>query len=201
MKRVLSAWGMWAMVLAVAGCGGKGPDSGLGQGGGDPAANGRGVAVPELDAQVPPGLAGKVSFEAVTGVDGRAVVRPRGWEPGAIPGRLKPPAGGDLGFATVFATGASCDGACEPKDWAAVVERVELAQFRGGGWTLVKDDALPDGRLVVARRGEDRVDIALARWKPGGTRYGYCRVTLDAPLVGAAPAFEAACRRMASPVD
>ena len=54
---------------------------------------------------------------------------------------------------------------------------------------LLAPRAIP---LVV----NDRVDIALARWKEGADRYFVCRATLDRELVAAAPAFEEACRRM-----
>lgn len=152
------------------------------------------AAVKAVQDKVPAGV--DLVFEAVVGEKERHVaVQPRGWEPGVIPGRVKPPAGSPLGFLTAFSTGSNCDGSCESKDWAKVAESVEFAQFKGGGWTIDRDEALPDGRLLVARQ-EGRVDIALARWKPDASRYFVCRTTLDKELVGAAAAFEEACRQM-----
>ncbi len=175
------------MVLAA--CGGK---SERANDDGERRVDVRGAPASEVDALLPEPLKGKVGFEKVE-MESGWVIRPRGWETGAIPGRLKPPAGAEgLGFQTVFATGRNCDGECVKKDWSSVSEKVEFAQFRGGGWQLEKEVDLGQGRLVVARQGE-RVDIAVARWTTDATGYDYCRVTLDAPLREAVGAFEAAC--------
>jgi hypothetical protein len=170
-----------------------------GAGGGEPA---KAVAIDPtvvagVAAKLPDALKDKITFEVVEGDKGRHVaVQPKGWEAGVIPGRVKPPMGGaDLGFMTAFATGSNCDGSCEAKDWKTVVESVEFAQFLGGGWDVRKDEALPDGRLLVIAK-QDRVDVALARWKDGGSRYFYCRATLEKPITEAAEAFEEACRQM-----
>jgi hypothetical protein len=150
--------------------------------------------VQAVQAKVPDGMA--VTFEAVIGEkDRHLAIQPKGWETGVIPGRVKPPAGSDLGFMTAFSTGSNCDGECTAKDWASVADSVEFAQFTKGGATLDKDEKLPDGRLVVVS-GDARVDIVLARWKEGASRYYVCRATLDRELISAAPAFEEACRRM-----
>lgn len=152
------------------------------------------AAVQAVKAKVPAGLA--LEFEAVLGEKDRHVaIQPKGWETGVIPGRVKPPAGASLGFLTAFSTGSNCDGSCEPKDWAKVADSVEFAQFKGGAWAIEKDEALPDGRLLVAR-GDGRIDIALARWKADASRYFVCRATLDKELLAAAGAFEEACRQM-----
>jgi len=188
-----------ALGLATAGCGkGEAPTSGGAAdpsgaaGSADPKAHE--AAIKAVQDKVPAGL--DLVFEAVVGDKDRHVaVQPKGWETGVIPGRVKPPAGSPLGFLTAFSTGSNCDGSCEPKDWAKVADGVEFAQFKGGGWTIDKDEALPDGRLLVARQ-EGRVDIALARWKADASRYFVCRATLDKEVIGAAAAFEEACRQM-----
>lgn len=175
-----------------AGPGGPGSPGGPGAAGGgsDLAAHDADVAA--VQAKVPAGV--QLAFEAVAGEKDRHVaIQPKGWETGVIPGRVKPPAGSNLGFMTAFSTGSNCDGDCSPKDWAATADKVEFAQFAGRG--VEKDEKLPDGRLMVVK-GDDRVDIALARWKDGADRYFVCRATLDKELVAAAPAFEEACRHM-----
>lgn len=181
---------MIAGCLALGACGGKtesAPD-GTGEA---PAPTLDPAAVTAAQAKVPAGVA--VTFEAVQGDKARLVaVQPKGWETGVIPGRVKPPMGSNLGFMTSFSTGTNCDGECAPKDWGAVVEKVEFASFGG---KFDKDDKLPDGRLVVVKSG-DRIDIVLARWKEGAEHYFVCRATLDRELVAAADAFEEACRQM-----
>lgn len=196
----MKRWMTTLVFLPLMACGGKG-----GGGGGGAADGGGGASKPTLDpavvagveAKLPEALKGKLAFEAVEGEKGRHLaVQPKGWEPGVIPGRVKPPAGGaDLGFSTSFATGSNCDGACESKDWAAIADKVEFAQLTGGEWQVDKDEKMADGRLVVARKA-DRVDIALVKWKAGASRYFYCRATLDKPLMDAAGAFEEACRQL-----
>ena len=200
----LSRFTLVGMSLSVFACGGKTDAPATGNSG-NTGSNGTPSAPATLDpavvaaveAKLPESLKGKVTFEAVEGEKGRHLaVQPKGWEQGVIPGRVKPPAGGpDLGFMTAFSTGSNCDGSCEAKDWAAVSDKVEFSQFTGGDWQVEKDEKLPDGRILVAKKA-DRVDIALARWKTGASRYFSCRATLDKPLMEAAAAFEEACRQM-----
>jgi len=183
------------MALVAVGCGGKGEGGGGGGGGGPAPDDGaKAAAVKAAQDKVPKELA--ITFEAVNGEkDRHLAIQPKGWETGVIPGRLKPPAGSPLGFMTSFATGSNCDGDCTAKDWAKVADSVEFAGFAGSAFKIEKDEKLPDGRLVVAKQ-EDRVDIALARWKEGASRYYVCRVTLDREVLAAAAAFEEACRQM-----
>lgn len=195
-----------AISFTLLACGGKdnapaGGNTGGAGGAGDNTAKAPATLDPAViagvEAKLPESLKGKVTFEAVEGEKGRHLaVQPKGWETGVIPGRVKPPAGGpDLGFMTAFSTGSNCDGSCEAKDWAAVSDKVEFSQFTGGDWQIEKDEKLADGRLLVAKKA-DRVDIALARWKTGASRYFSCRATLDKPLMEAAAAFEEACRQL-----
>lgn len=186
---------------------------GLGCGKGEPGgAGGAGVAAPSgpsaadeaalktaldaANAKVPAALQGKLSFEIAQGEKGRhQAIQPKGWETGVIPGRVKPPSGASLGFLTAFSTGSNCDGTCEKKDWAAISDKVEFAQFAGGSFRVEKDEKANGSRFLVAK-GDGRVDIAYAVWKDEASRYYVCRVTLDGELVEAAPAFEAACKGM-----
>lgn len=197
MKRVEKARGVIVGALLLVACGGKGsegggPAGGGANGGGSVELKARDADVAAVQGKVPAGV--QLTFEAVTGEKDRHIaIQPKGWETGVIPGRVKPPAGSNLGFMTAFSTGSNCDGECSAKDWAATADKVEFAQFAGRG--IEKDEKLPDGRLMVVK-GDDRVDIALARWKEGADRYFVCRATLDRELVAAAPAFEEACRRM-----
>ena len=189
-------WWIGALLpLVLAACGGKGgggPTPEPGPVPADPKA--QAADVQAVQAKVPAGIA--ITFEAVLGDKERHVaIQPKGWETGVIPGRVKPPVGSSLGFMTAFSTGTNCDGDCSPKDWAKVADSVEFAQFAGGSWKIEKDEKLADGRILVAK-GEDRVDIVLAKWKDGADRYFMCRVTLDKEIVSAAPAFEEACRRL-----
>lgn len=180
-----------AAALVLGGCGKDSP-TGAGATSEDPVTS---EEVRAVQAKVPDGVA--VTFEAVKGEkDRHLAIQPKGWETGVIPGRLKPPAGSDLGFMTVFSTGSNCDGECTAKDWAKVVDAVELGPLKASGGEVAKDEELPGGgRLVVVSR-DGRTDIVLARWKEGASRYFVCRVILDRELTAAAAAFEEACRQM-----
>lgn len=199
-------WVLGVAWVAVAGLGcGKGESGGTDGGAAGGAASG-GVSAADTaaleaalgaaNAKVPASLNGKLSFEIVAGEKGRhQAIQPKGWEAGVIPGRVKPPSGASLGFLTSFSTGSNCDGTCEKKDWAAVADKVEFAQFSGGSFKVEKDEKGPGTRLLVAK-GDGRVDIAYAVWKDEASRYFVCRATLDQEIIEAAPAFEAACKGM-----
>ncbi len=192
------SWLVGALVpVVLAACGGKGGGDAADTAGQAPAPvdpKTQAADVQAVQAKVPADVA--ITFEAVVGEKDRHVaIQPKGWETGVIPGRVKPPTGSNLGFMTAFSTGTNCDGECSPKDWAKVADSVEFAQFAGGNWKIEKDEKLADGRILVAK-GEDRVDIVLAKWKDGADRYFMCRATLDKEVVSAAAAFEEACRRM-----
>lgn len=158
-------------------------------------------AAAEVNAKVPEALRANLTFEAVAGEKNRHVaLQPKGWTSSTIPGLLKPPEGSQgLGFMTKFSTGSNCDGACTARDaasWKATADKVEFAQFASNGAKVAKDEALPDGRLLVATWDRKRVDVAVARWKDGAERYFSCRATLEGAAADAADAFEAACLAM-----
>lgn len=177
-----------ALTVAVLGCGGKKSDGGGGGGGAkaaDPAA---------ANAAVPAELKGKLEFDTATDAhDHTAWVKPKGWVEGAIPGMVKPPDGANLGFMTRFSVGTNCDGTCEPKDWAATVDKVEFAQFASGGGTIDRDDKAEGSRTMVVTSG-DRRDLRMAWWKTGASHYVSCSATLEREVAPALAAFEAACK-------
>ncbi|MCA9513601.1 MAG: hypothetical protein KC635_01540 [Myxococcales bacterium] len=201
--------GMGLCALAIAACGGKGGDAAGGGGEGEKAA-GPSVAdvkaevekaAADVNAKVPEDLKAALTFEAVAGEkDWHVALQPKGWKSSTIPGLVKPPEGGpSLGFMTKFSTGSNCDGACAAKDaagWKATADKVEFAQFASNGEKIAKDEALPDGRILVANGDRGRVDIVVARWKDGAERYFSCRATLEDDAAKAADAFEAACLAM-----
>jgi hypothetical protein len=154
-------------------------------------------AVAEANAAVPDLLKDKLTFVAGAFEDGAPnnalAVLPAGWEKSeVIPGKYKPPSASGLGFLTVFQIGSNCDGACEAKDWATVVDRVEFTQS-ADGLTIEKDDRASGSRIVVATSGSGK-SIRAAFWKEGASRYYVCSAILDSEATSAAPAFEKACR-------
>jgi hypothetical protein len=154
------------------------------------------AALAEVNAKIPEELRGKLSFTATLGEKDRHIaIVPAGWESGTVPGSTRPPDAAGLGFMTQLVTGASCDGSCEPKDWAATAEKADFAQFKGQDYTILGDEKLDGGRVVIAKT-VDRTYVAAARWKPGAKRYFACHATLDQEIAAAAPAFAAACKAM-----
>jgi hypothetical protein len=154
------------------------------------------AALADVNAKIPDELKAKLEFTAALGEKDRLVaVLPKGWESGTAPGSTRPPDAAGLGFMTQYMTGASCDGSCEPKDWAATADKADFSQFKSQDYTILKDEPLASGRVVVART-VDRTYVAAAVWKPGAKRYFVCHATLDQEIAAAAPAFEAACRAM-----
>jgi hypothetical protein len=154
------------------------------------------AALAEVNGKIPEELRGKLEFTTALGEKDRHVaILPKGWESGTVPGSTRPPDAAGLGFMTQYVTGAGCDGSCEPKDWAATADKVDFAQFKGQDYTILTDEKLDSGRVVVAKT-VDRTYVAAAKWKTGAKRYFSCHATLDQEIAAAAPAFEAACRAM-----
>jgi hypothetical protein len=187
----------FVVLVLLAACGDKPSPSTAPAGKMDPQAEAK-----KLEAQVaavagalPEGLA--ITFAPVVVDEGRVIaLAPAGWEPGALPGTTRPPESASLGFMTQMALGTSCDGVCSPKDWAEAAERVDLAPLRGSDFTVVKDEDLGGSGRVLVSKTLDRTFVVVVRWDKAGSRYGYCRVTLDQEVAGAAAAFEQACRTM-----
>jgi len=145
------------------------------------------------NAAVPAELKGKLEFEATHDAKhGVAWVKPKGWTEGVIPGTVKPPEDANFGFMTKYGVGTNCDGTCEPKDWAAVADKVDFAQLATAG-KVERDDKRDGGRTMVVAIG-DRRDLVMAWWKQGASHYVSCHVTLDKEAAPAAAAFEAACQ-------
>jgi hypothetical protein len=188
-------------LLALVGCAGKKGDKRPREGAPehlDPQAElaASAAAVTDVNAKIPAELRGKLEFTATLGEKDRHVaIVPKGWEGGSVPGSTRPPDAAGLGFQTQLVTGASCDGSCEPKDWAQTAERVDFAQFKGQGYTVLSDEALASGRVVVAKT-VDRTYVAAAMWRAGAKRYFACHATLDQEIAAAAPAFAAACKAL-----
>lgn len=185
-------WALFAITLTSAAACGKKDDGGGAAGGGgggkvadaDPAA---------ANAAVPAELKGKLEFvPARDDDDNLAWVAPKGWKEGVIPGQVKPPEGTDFGFMTKYSVGTNCDGTCEPKDWAAVADKVDFAQLASAG-TALRDEKSSGSRTMVVAMG-DRRELVMGWWKTGARHYVICRVSMEKEIVAAAPAFEAACK-------
>lgn len=150
------------------------------------------IDVGAINSAVPSTVPG-LSFTTATLTDDNIeAVVPAGWEGSkVIPGRYRPAQGSDLGFFTDYAVGSNCDGACQPKEWKPVVDKVEFGRL--GDATIVKDEPLPNGRIVIAK-SDDRTEVIAAWWKEGASHYAFCRATLDGKTADAVDAFEQACR-------
>jgi hypothetical protein len=188
------------LVLAIAttACGGK-KDAGGGEAtpkAADPSAEVAAVgarAAPEANGKLPENLKGKIEFTAMLAAKDKVVaVQPKGWTGDAL--GVRPPEDADLGFMTSMAVSANCDGACEPKKWDEVADKVDFAQFKRADFTVEKDEKLDGGGRLVVARTVDRTYVVAALWKEGAKRYFTCHVTLDQEVAAAAPAFESACR-------
>lgn len=145
------------------------------------------------NALVPPELKGKLEFVPVR--DERhdlAWVTPKGWTEGVIPGQVKPPEGAGLGFMTKYGVDTNCDGTCEPKDWDAVVDKVEFSSLASSG-TVERDDKASGTRTMVVALG-DRRQLVMAWWKSGARQYVVCQASLEKEVQPALLAFEAACK-------
>src|SRR5262249_12628012 len=158
-------------------------------------------------------LKGKVVFEVAKISDdfGKhsttyTVVAPKGWKKGFMPGSLEPADADNFGSKTLGKTsikvGDNCDGSCEAKDWAAVVDKVYYKQLTSGEVTgkVIKDDKQKFGRTVVFQSepkehqegtttvtsGEKGTKIITTWWSDGGSRHYVCDVELAEPAMGLA---------------
>lgn len=137
-----------------------------------------------------------LTFESRSIEDELTAIVPVGWEAGRVfPGNLTPPSGSKLGFFTRFKVGSNCDGACEPKEWAPIVDKVEFERFSADGAEVLTDEKADGHRLVIGK-ADDRLMIVAAWWKQDASRYFYCRAELDDEALPAKAAFEQACRGM-----
>jgi hypothetical protein len=159
------------------------------------------IDVAAVNALVPESLRDKLVFEQQDIVEERGksktiytVAAPRGWKPGMKGFATVKPEEHDLGFFTELSVGTNCDGFCEAKDWAAVVEKVHKSAISG---EIIKDDKRPGGRTIVGKSNDGKTTTVLvASWKEGDRRYAKCEARLEEALAAAAPAFEKACERV-----
>jgi len=194
---MLRQWGFVVAALAVAGgCGKKSDDARAGAKDQAPAAAPGDAELAAINAAVPDDLEPVLKFAMTEGKRGRlTVAAPVGWDKGIMPGSWKAPASADLGDTTRFSASTNCDGACEKKDWAPIVDKVEFArQIKLGGKVTV-DEKTEGSRIVVIDRG-NLATVAAAWWKPDGTHYFYCRALLAGRAVKAVDAFAKACRTL-----
>lgn len=136
-------------------------------------------------------------FEArLLGAPPVLAVAPADWVEGLGGLFLEPPEAGPgaASWGVRLAVDTNCDGLCEPKDWPAIAERIELAPLRRAPAVILRDEALDSGRLLVVEQ-DGVVTIALVRWRPGGDRYFVCRARLAGSWVERADDFVGACGR------
>jgi hypothetical protein len=154
------------------------------------------VDVAAVNALVPASLKDKLVFEEQKVVEDRGrrkttytVAAPKGWtQEQKSFATLRPPA--ELGRMTEFSVGTNCDGACEPKDWAATVEKAYSNQLSG---KVLKDEKAPGQRTIITEMNGGAVFVVRAWWTDGDKRYSHCGGYLDEQLKDAAAAIEKAC--------
>jgi hypothetical protein len=172
--------------------------------------------VAAVNAAIPAELKGKVEFELGTVKEDRGrssksfkLAIPKGWKKSFM-GELVPPDADNFGSKTMGRTSigvsSNCDGTCEKKDWAAVSDKVNFAQFTGGKieGKLVKDEKGENRRTLVFESKPSEVfpekDVAFhivtAWWDPSGTKYFTCTADVGQPVKGLAAAFEKACAKV-----
>lgn len=180
------------------GCEGKKDASGPAGSAESAAPSTTGAAEADVNAAVPDALKPKLKFVMGNLEDGRnkaPALVPEGWEQSSvIPGKFKPKGDARLGFMTGYDLGTNCDGMCTAKDWAAVSESVDFAQFKDPKFTIVKDEKKPGFRLLIATAKDGPTYLRAAMWKEGASRYFTCGATLESEIAAALPAFEKACR-------
>jgi hypothetical protein len=195
-----------------------------------------------VNAAVPADLKAKVVFDVQTIEDklGRhttkyTLVAPTGWKKGFMPGELEPQKTGwpedkdiydnQLGR-TRIEVGSNCDGACEPKDWAAVVDKVYFSQYTSGKvhGKVLKDVKGKNDRLLVFQEeptvqessgsasvtingqtttttmtsttGNEGITIIHTWWEDGASKHYVCTAELAKPAASLEPAFEKMCGKV-----
>jgi hypothetical protein len=204
---MMKNWFAIAGIAALAACGGSKDDKG--------GSSGKTVEVDAaaVNAALPADLKGKLEFEAGT-IEHRKgksfkVAVPKGWKKGFMPGELEPADADNFGSKTLgkstFKVSTDCNGACEPKDWAAVSDKVMFQQWGKGGSKIVKDEKGENRRTMVVEETPSDPErgvaarVLVAWWEPQGSNYYTCMAELGTPLKGAVAAFEKACANVATP--
>ncbi len=88
-------------------------------------------------------------------------------------------------FFSVISMHATCDGFCEAQDWGAVLTepgRV-LDALVNGDLTLIVDEALSNGRIIVAELAPGEHSVNVYRWNDDSTHFFVC--SADAAPEGA----------------
>jgi len=185
-----------AIALALAACG-KGDKAGDKAGGDKAAAKDVAIDVAGVNALVPEALKAKLVFEkrSITLEQGKhsptfTLAAPKDWtQRSKMFGALEPASGG---FGTEFKIGPNCDGACEPKDWAAIAEKVHFAPLAKA--KVIKEDKATKGKRTLIAEEGDTTHVIVVWWTEGASEYISCTAKLGSELKDAAPAFEKACQ-------
>lgn len=120
--------------------------------------------------------------------------------PGSV--SVHPPYGLDSGFNnfTGLKIGSSCEGACVPKDWAAVAAKGFSKFGEGAEERVVRDEKKATSHLRITET-KDTTYLEYAFWYPGSSRYFKCNATLGVSQMPdtvdprpAMAAFEKACQ-------
>lgn len=124
-------------------------------------------------------------------------VKPGPWKADheAFPTAVKPVGKklGETGWMSHLDVGTSCDGACVPKDWAAIIEKNAKDAVPNKG--TVREERLPAGRLLRWSWTEEKAYVYAAWFVPGASRMYTCSAWLDeAGLVPYVDAFVEICR-------
>lgn len=118
---------------------------------------------------------------------------PTGWEKDDFRG-YSPPGQTDTFNSTTYDIGTTCDGACQPKDWAASFETNHLSSPFLDPSTIVVQESLtnPTGKLVISR-ADGQTRVIVGRWQDGAPTYFLCRATLRGDDTRLEAAFKLAC--------
>jgi hypothetical protein len=84
-----------------------------------------------------------------------------------------------------FHVGSSCGGRCAPRstaEWLALAQETEFEQFRDSeDFTILLEDELEDGRLLVADNSFGIRNLVVARWLADRSEYFFCRFSTSEP--------------------
>ncbi|HEY4176245.1 MAG TPA: hypothetical protein VGM90_05420 [Kofleriaceae bacterium] len=92
---------------------------------------------------------------------------------------LAAPESDGFGMFTGLVLNSNCDGGCEPKDWKAVSDRVELHQILIREDLKIEKDEVGNADHLVVATGNGTTYIVYSWWAVGGSRYYACRAVLD----------------------
>ena len=186
---------------ALAGCGKSESPSSSGAASKDKAPPAAPIDVAAVNALVPEALKAKLEFEKRDIVLERGrdkmtytVAAPKGWKHASKMFANLEPESGTFGMFNKLKVNSNCDGACEPKDWAAISDKVDFAPYAKG--KIVKDEKGKNRRTMIAEGAgaTSAVNVIVAWWDDGGRNYWTCSAALEQDLAAAAPAFEKACQ-------